>query len=174
MGIGQIIKQLFAAYPNSQVTEQTVVVYLKLLQDIPLDELQTIIDQCIAQLKFLPTVAELRNMHHTLTTSLAQPSAAEAWGAVQKQLSSVGNWGVPQFEDSLVGQVVEMIGWQDLCASENTMADRAHFLRMYQQVEQRRQQGKKLLPAARRLAEKSGYKPQLTHIGQLLSDIENN
>ena len=46
-----VLKQLFAAYPNTQVPDGTVAIYMRLLQDIPLDELQVVVDQCIAQCK---------------------------------------------------------------------------------------------------------------------------
>ena len=169
-----ILKQLFAVYPNSQSTEQTVAVYLRLLQDIPPEELQTIVDQCIAQNKFLPTIAELRDMHHTLTLSLMQPTAAEAWGEVRKAITSTGHIRIPQFDDPLVERAVAVMGWRELCISENQIADRARFLQIYGQLEQRKTQNEKLLPPARQLAEQNGYKRQLTAVRDLLPDIAGN
>ena len=42
--------------------------------------------------------------------------------------------------------VVQRMGWRDLCTSENGMADRAHFLRIYETMEKRISEDN-LLPA---------------------------
>jgi len=167
-----IVQQLVAAYPNAKVSEQTVVVYLRMLQDIPADELQTVVDQCIAQHKFIPTVAEIRDMYHTLTVSLAQPTAAEAWGQVRRAITRYGRIRVPEFDDPLVAEAVTHMGWRELCVSENQVADRARFLQIYEQLEQRRAQGDKLLPPARQLAVRSGG--QLLPLRELITTNGDN
>lgn len=58
--IGPVLKQLFAAYPTTNVGEDTVAVYVRLLQDIPSAALQQSVDQCILECSFLPSVAEIR------------------------------------------------------------------------------------------------------------------
>jgi hypothetical protein len=166
-----IVQQLVAAYPNAKVSEQTVVVYLRMLQDIPADELQTVVDQCIAQQKFIPTVAEIRDMHRTLTVSLNRPTAAEAWGEVRRAIMRVGHIRVPEFDDPLVAEAVKHMGWRELCVSENQVADRARFLQTYEQLSDRREQGDKLLPPARQLAERNGMK-RLTAVGELLPELQ--
>lgn len=165
-----ILRQLVAAYPNSQATVETIAVYDRLLSDIPPDDLQTVVDQSIAECKFLPTVAELRERFHALTRTLGQPSASEAWGDVMAQIRAVGYIGTPYFANDVTAQVVRHLGWRDLCASENAVADRAHFMRMYDQLVERGNAVHKLLPQAREMAERriigglqhiSGYLPTL-------------
>jgi hypothetical protein len=52
--------------------------------------LQTVVDQCIATCKFLPSVSEIRALWHKLGTGLGHPSAAEAWGEVQAEIRRTG------------------------------------------------------------------------------------
>lgn len=149
----RVLRQLFSAYANAQVTVETIAVYDRLLSDIPAADLQTVIDQCIADCKFLPTVAEIRERWHMLIRTIGIASAAEAWGEVQAEIRRVGYVGTPYFANSITAQVVKQLGWRDLCASENVVADRAHFMRMYDQMVERSEQAQKLLPQAKEMAQ---------------------
>lgn len=169
MSITPIIKQLFSAYPNTQATVATIAIYDRLLSDIPPAELQTVVDQCIASCKFLPTVAEIREEWHKLTTRLGQPSPAEAWSEVLRQIRAVGYIGVPEFDDAVTARVVRAMGWRELCASENMVADRAHFMRMYEQIVERGEQVNRLLPQAIEMAQR--HNPGLQHISRFLPNF---
>lgn len=172
MSITPIIRQLFSTYPNTQVTVQTVAQYDRLLSDIPPDELQTVVDQAIAECKFLPTIAELRERWHNLTRGLGQPSPAEGWDEVMRQVRAVGYIGTPEFANPITARVVKAMGWRELCASENVVADRAHFMRMYEQLQARTEQLQKLLPQSVDMAQRHG---SLTHISAYLPapNLEN-
>jgi hypothetical protein len=161
-----VLAQLFSAYPNAKIDEGTVAVYTRLLSDIPPADLQTVVDQCIATCKFLPTVAEIREEWHKLTRQIGQPSATEAWAEVVQQIRAVGYIGVPTFTNPVTAAVVKSMGWRELCASENQVADRAHFLRMYEQLVERGDSVRKLLPQSVELAERRVG--SLTHIIRLL------
>jgi hypothetical protein len=113
-----ILNQMFSAYPNTPISEEGIVVYVRLLQDIPTADLQTVVDQAIATFKFPPTIAEIRDMYHGLQ-HVDQLSWTEAWETVQKEIRRIGSWGVPQFTDSLTTRVVQAMGWKTLCASDN-------------------------------------------------------
>jgi len=148
---------LTAAYPNFEPKPQTVAVYVQMLKDIPGEDLFRAARQCIATLKFFPTVAEIREK----AQQSHLPSAAEAWQEVTRQIWQSGYYGKPQFQNPLVAQIVTAMGWRELCTSENQIADRAHFMRMYDELAQRAQ--------AQFLALNSGpSRPQLT--GRIASD----
>lgn len=158
--IRPILKQLFAAYVNSQVTPELVAVYTRLLSDIAPGDLQVVIDQCLAECRFLPTIAEIRERYTALTKTLGALSAAEAWGLVQGQIRAIGSWGVPQFDDPLTARVVEMMGWNALCQSENPAVDRAQFMRMYAEIATREDRIDNLLPQAKAMLEqRTGFRP---------------
>jgi len=148
-----VLSQLFSAYANAKIDEGTVAVYLRLLRDIPPADLQTVIDQCIAECKFLPTVAEIRERYHALTRTLGQLSATDAWGEVKREIRRVGSWGTPQFDDPVIAKVVRNMGWRELCMSESPEGvDRAQFERAYNELIARGEQMHKLLPQAREMA----------------------
>lgn len=170
--IAPILKQLFAAYPNNHATEGTVAIYLRLLADIDPADLQTCVDQAIAECKFLPTVAELRERYHLLTRTLNQLAPAEAWGLVQAELKRVGSWGSPKFDDPLVAQVVRSMGWINLCQSDQPGVDRAQFMRMYEQIMGRREQIDRLLPQARELLEDSAQRSGPKRLADLLRNAQ--
>lgn len=160
------LSMLFSSYPNAAISEATVAQYLRLLADIPPAELQVAVDQCIASCKFLPTIAEIRDAWHGLTHTLALPSATEGWDEVQREIRRVGYIGAPYFANAITARVVRAMGWRELCASENTVADRAHFLRMYEQLAERGEQVQKLLPQALDVVER--HNGGLAHISAYL------
>lgn len=88
----------------------------------------------------------------------------EAWLEVHKQILSVGSYNKPNFKDPLIKKVVEIMGWRNLCLSENQVADRAHFLKIYETLVSRDEQntlkGKELISI-------EGQK----RIGQLINNI---
>lgn len=143
-----VLKQLFSAYPNTQATEETVAMYVRLLGDIPEHELQVVVDQAVATSKFLPTIAELRDMRHSLAAA-GRLTWVDGWEMVQREIRRIGSYGTPHFDDDLTAQVVRTMGWRELCASENQVADRAQFRDMYQALATRADTTQKLLPHVR-------------------------
>lgn len=135
--IGFVLKQLFAAYPGNKATEGTVAVYVRFLQDIPTNELQAVVDQCIVESEFLPTIAKIKEMHRQMHSAVSPDLAAQGWLSVQKALRDPATYSptpegpMPKFRDPLVAKAVEALGWHNLRLSENAMADRAQFLKFY-------------------------------------------
>lgn len=162
-----ILKQLFSAYPNTQVTPETVAVYLRLLGDIAPTDLQVIVDQAVATCKFLPTVAELRDMRHSME-AMGELSWGEAWEDVQREMRRIGSYGVPAFRTELTAAVVRSMGWKVLCASENPQTDRAQFRDIYNAMQVRQGNVKKLLPQAREWSERNGG---LAPLGEMVKRI---
>ena len=150
-----IFKQLFESFPNSagKVTETTVAMYYRLLRDIPDEELQITIDQCIAESRFLPTIAEIRERWHALNT-VGQLTATEAWEQVTKEIKRIGSWGAPQFDNEITKRAVDAMGWINLCQSDVPGVDRAQFHRIYDGLSARGNQAQRMLPASRQLAER--------------------
>jgi len=148
-----LIKQLFAAYPYAQVSDQTVVVYIRGLSNIPSDDLDVVIQQCIAEKKYLPTVAEIQDMYRSLSGSLAQLSSGEAWGEVHRAIARYGHIRKPQFDDDIIIRTVEAMGWNNLCMSENQAADRARFMQIYADISKRKESVDRLTPKSRKMLE---------------------
>ena len=143
---------LAACFPHVAVGEQTIMAYVRALAHTPLDVLDAVIEQAAAECRFFPTLAELRDIELRLSSpSGLRPCAAEAWGQVRAAIGSVGFYGKPTFGDDLVARAVEYIGWRALCTSENAEADRAHFMRIYEQIVTREVEAARLMPRAREL-----------------------
>jgi hypothetical protein len=133
--ITKVLAVISAAYPNFDLKPETVKVYLKLLADLPDELLEEASLLHIAQSTYFPTVAELRAAAFELLESQnPHPNGVEAWGEVEDQIHRVGYTGQPVFQHPLTAQLVSAMGWQNLCRSENLVADRAHFLTAYEQL----------------------------------------
>lgn len=159
----EIVEQvglLVAAFPYAQIPKATVRVYEKALADVPIGILETVVAQCIADCKFFPTVAEIRERVSLLATP-ARLSGPEAWDVVVAALKSGRYYfSDPKFEDPAIQVCVDALDWGTLRASENPMADRAHFLKMYESVITQAKQNQRLLPSSlelrRQLTEQTG------------------
>ena len=156
MSTVQSVQFLFSMYPHSgKQTEQQIAGYAMMLKDLPPDQLNTVILQCVAECKFVPTVAEIRERWHALTTDIMEGDAEEGWLSVKKAIVGVGYTATPTFRDPLTAKTVEALGWQELCQSENQVADRAHFLRIYEGFQSRKTEVDRLLPGARKMLEEA-------------------
>lgn len=133
-----IIKKLFATFPNGNATPATTLVYVERLATIPDAELEVVINQCIDECEFLPTIARIKEMHRRLTSNVSPDKAAEGWLSVQKAMRDPATYSPdpegppPKFRDPLVQRAVAALGWHNLRMSENPMADRAQFLKFYE------------------------------------------
>lgn len=148
----KLVGVMAAGYPNTQITKQTIDVYLMMLKDVPLDILTTAIQQCMAESEFLPTVAKIRGKAVALCAPVA-PEPLEAWGIVQKEIQRVGFYHSPTFDDPIIAKAVDCIGWKDICLSENAIADRAHFSKVYVGLVRQAENDRRLIPQARQLQE---------------------
>jgi len=134
--IANVMVRLAAAYPSAVVTELTIEIYIEELADLDTELLAGAAKKCRATCKWFPTISELRDAAVALSVS-DKRSGAEAWGDVLRAISEHGYPHGPgdgwDFQDLLVGRVVRGMGWRNLCMSEEGMADRAHFIKSYEQ-----------------------------------------
>lgn len=150
--IAKLVGAMATSFPSTNVTDATIEVYIAMLKDIPLEVLTAAVEQGMAESEFFPTIAKIRDR----ALSLVRPERKdplEAWGIVLKTIERVGFYRMPTFEDPLIARAVDCMGWQYLCSSENVVADRAHFAKVYQQFCEREIQDSRLLPQARALRE---------------------
>lgn len=145
----QVLNFLLDAYPDKEVSAETMRVYLACLQDVDPTLLKTAVIRHVASSKWFPTVSELRESATAIVmdaTGDLDPNTA--WGEVTKWFSKCGRWGVPQFTSPVITQAVAAIGgWMYLCNSENLAADRARFIQAYTTYQTRRANDVQMLPA---------------------------
>jgi len=112
-------------------------VYWELLNDI--DDKQFLLaikDVCSTITDVYPgtnLIAVIRDRALSGTYKLS----GEAWEDVLKEVSRVGHWGDPKFEDKLTEKAVNCIGWKEICASELIGVERSHFIKAYDQMASR-------------------------------------
>lgn len=84
------------------------------------------------------------------------PQASEAWLEVCTWIRKVGSYRDQDgykpvvWSHPLIGHVADTLGWTNLCQSENPVADRAHFFRLWEQSAQRHRADEALPEATRR------------------------
>lgn len=176
---------LAAAYPNyvreidGKTLQQTLRLYQQLLADVPADVLEATAMQHIAQSKFFPTVAELRQGANTLTlAALPERNGEQAWGLVIDTFTDGRYYQfddhayTPEFDDPLIVATLKAMGgyWHLYgCVRDahgNMPSERARFVECYETLKRRRHEDALLLPQVRDLRDRlnggSGSKPALT------------
>ena len=142
-----ILSILSASYPRFKMEKETVATYVLLLKDIPADELKIAALDCATKRDFFPSVHELRETVINLRRRSAKlPTSYEAWNEV----ISVGRgyWAeAVMVEDGyaiehksyewthpVVEKVARLLGWPKKFPGENLVADRANFIKAYDQT----------------------------------------
>ena len=127
------------AFPNMQdkafSAKGVAMLLQKLLSDIPYDIAEKAVSKVIMTSKFFPTIAEIREAAGTLKeNSSILPSAEDAWEEVCRKLDP---YKVPTWSHPMVAKVVKLIGFSNLCHSENIAVERGQFLKIYAAYEKR-------------------------------------
>jgi hypothetical protein len=129
----EMVGFLLAAFPNARIASATGAVYEHMLADVDASVVQAVLERLIATSKFLPSVAEIRAAVNELHAGPKRPGG-DAWGDVLRAISRFGSYRLPVFDDPLVDRAVAALGWRDLCLSENSTADRARFIQLYDEL----------------------------------------
>jgi len=137
-----IVTALKSVYPKFGITDKLQFdFWFSMLEDIDYKTMQLTVKKYVSEEKWAPTIADLRKSY----TETAQPKvldANSAWGEVQKAIRYNGTYGEEKAYESMsptTAQVVKNMGYKELCLSENQMADRAHFMKMYEVYKDRQQ-----------------------------------
>ena len=127
---------------NASLDDARLRLYVEMLSDIPPSILETAVKKLIMTNKFLPSVAEIREVAYGIKgiiSGTAAPDESEAWGEVAKAIRSVGYYGKPKFSHEAITTAVNNIGWQDICMTTNDGMNtlRSQFRRAYQLAAER-------------------------------------
>ena len=139
-------------------------VYYGMLGDLPEKVLMQAIQKLVATSKWPPTIADIREAAaETILPTAAKWS--DAWETVQKAIRYCGmtdERGAYERMDELTARTVRSMGWRNLCMSDNPVADRAHFQRIYEGLE-KQQKENMALPEALRLGIAQTQKEYIEH-----------
>ena len=122
-------------YGRNQITKSaaSMDIWYELIGDIPYGQCKNAVRQLMATNNFFPSAAEIRKLC-TQTGDPEVPSIDDAWGMVLKAVRAYGYMQEAEALESLpepCRSVVKNIGWQNICRSENIMAERAFFRDSY-------------------------------------------
>lgn len=155
------LRILMTTFPDRNIDLE---VYWELLKDMDDKRfLLAVKDICSTTTELYPNT-NLVAMLREKGMSRNRLTAGEAWGEVMKEVSRTGSYGVPVFDNSLVGKAVECIGWKTICMSTMISVERAHFLKIFDQLEERDKKEKMLLPEV-----DSGFKELLNGVVKKIS-----
>ena len=132
----QIQLGICAAYPKAKMldSDEAMEVWFKLLEDLDYKVVHNAVMEHISTSVFPPSVAEIRQKCAQRLNPIVT-DWGEAWGEVQRAIRKYGSYREEEALESLSGLTavaVRRMGFKNLCMSENTVADRAHFQRIYE------------------------------------------
>lgn len=125
-----------AAYPNANIMPDaySIKLWFRLLGDLDYEVVEGALLEHISTSVFPPSVAEIRQKCAQRLNPIVT-DWGEAWGEVQRAIRKYGSYREEEALESLSGLTavaVRRMGFKNLCMSENTVADRAHFQRIYE------------------------------------------
>jgi hypothetical protein len=151
---GTIIALIAARYPTPMLPEETLDFWAHLIEDLDYE-------QACAQAWYwfrsqpaderLEPAVLRRLVAAAQAAALAQPhlEPEEAWAFVTRAFTVTGRYRPFPRTHPLVADVVDALGWETLCNSDNPVADRAHFLQLYRARLERGRRAAAAAPGAR-------------------------
>lgn len=149
---GLIAKGLKAAYtsPNFLPDEWSLKLWHKLLADLDYSAVQAVCIKYISNNKFPPTVSDIRAACLNMTD--AGEDWLSGWAIVNRAIERYGYMrggeamDCIRAQDPIAADIVERMGWKNLCSSEVAQVDRATFRSVYE-AQQRKRNELKQMPA---------------------------
>lgn len=150
-------KALKTYYPREKIMPTPVAyeLWFEQLKDLDGKVVNAVLRKWVATNKWSPTIADIREQAVGLTVG-APKDWGEAWESARY---AVRRWGRNREQealdslDDLTRQVVNRIGFQTLCNSEEIGVERANFRMMYEQLASRAKETNQLPPKIKALVE---------------------
>lgn len=149
--VAKLLAVLAVAYPGFEVDEAKHRLWCEMLADLDYELASEAVRRHIAASRWAPTIAEIREEASRVACPDAL-TAGEAWGRLMEAVREYGYYREREAMLSLpvpVRYVAQQIGWRHINLSTETDTLRAHFMRMFEQV-QARERREALLPPALR------------------------
>jgi hypothetical protein len=128
-----------ASYPRdtafAAADAQMVGVWAKMLAGVPYELAENAITAHVTTSQFPPSIAEIRQWAAKAIIGQVM-SADDAWGIVLKAIRKYGTYEPREARELCGPEIWKAVlrlypTWDQLCMSENGVADRAHFMRMW-------------------------------------------
>ncbi len=136
----KLVGVLELAYKNFKLSDnkEAMKLWYSMLEGIPFELASYGVRKVIAESDYDPKISTILK---ACTESCKSLTVTEAWEEVTKAIRYSGYYQETAAMESMsetTRKVVGALGWQELCTSENIMAERAHFIKMYEIYDQRK------------------------------------
>lgn len=126
-------------WPEPDKTEALISLWETMLSDVDFQVALLAVKKYMSESVYPPTIADIRERIAEISAP-DRKTAIEAWGEVTSLIRKYGSYREAEAMSEmseLTRRVVEHIGYRYLCMSENEMADRAHFMKAYENLAER-------------------------------------
>jgi hypothetical protein len=159
--IKKIMAYMIMSFPNYHPVldgeVNAIDVMTDLLGDLDTTSLQVAVKACCTQAgrAFAPSAGEIRGMiGELLAQANGIPDAATAWGAIMESFHVVRSQRPVLLSHPLVADAIHcMGGLEAIGMSDNPMVERAHFLKIYEQLRAREMRETIQLPVVTQFVE---------------------
>lgn len=138
-------------WPEPDKMEMLTSLWTKMLDDVEYFVAEAAVQKFLAESVYPPTIADIRARIADITV-IKGKTAIEGWDDLKTAIRKYGWYneaGAMQFLGGITHKVVASMGFKTLCMSENEMADRAHFLRVYDTLAAREREDALMLNSTR-------------------------
>lgn len=128
-------------YPREKLlpNEQAMELWYNQLKDISYNVAEATLNKWVAIEKWSPSIADIRQLATEMVSGEAK-DWGDGWEQVEKAIRFYGTYREAEAlenMDEITRQTVKRLGFQNLCLSENAIADRANFRNIYEQIAER-------------------------------------
>lgn len=134
---GKLVGMAVAAFPTMQdkVIGPTINTWAMVMADINYQMAEMALVKVLSEKAFFPAPADIIKAVKSMKKSDGPPPVELAWQEVQSQLNS---YQKPEYTHAAITETVRSLGYKNLCHSENLVADRAHFFKIYEIISERK------------------------------------
>jgi hypothetical protein len=138
----KMVLMLLANWPNTRAGAETLRLYEQTIRPLDATDAEAVVMEIIAtsEAEFLPKPATICRMvaeRRLAVEGRVMLTGEEAWTQVQDAIRRCGYYSYPGSLHPRILRAIDAIGWRELCTSENIEANRAHFFRIFNAVQQR-------------------------------------
>ena len=140
---GKIAMAIRTYYPKERILpdDYAIGLWYDALKDLPYESASLAVRKWSETNKWSPTIADIRSACVTIQNGEYAPWPTEWEKVLYAVRSKYGRYKEEEALNSfteITRRCVMALGWEHLCDSENIMADRAHFGRIYEELTERK------------------------------------
>lgn len=128
-----IMKYLAVAY-GKEINQDTLVVWYQFFKDYSIEEFKNGVVKAINELAFMPSIAQIKSLiNETRVDKITKPE--DAWLNLLKIIHKYGSYreeDAYKEMDETTKEVVDFLGYQNICMSEDQTWNRKDFISQYE------------------------------------------